>query len=173
MKGVNKHKTRRDQDAKMAQVFLEHALELIGGTLLFITLWIQFARTGIKVPWFRRPKNRPAVYLFQSVRDPSCIKVGYTSRKVETRMSEIAQKRGPVRLLFSLRMPHAYVAEQVAHKMLMRSRGVRSLGGEWYVADPARVRERVVSAAHRTRRQAQRRFAWPKGAEIFIWKDII
>ncbi len=123
------------------------------------------------VSWFRRPTNRPALYIIQSLEDPRLIKVGYTARKVETRMAEIAAQRGKVRLLFSLRMPHAYAAEQAAHAALSRSWRVKTLGGEWYAGDPARIRKIVMKAANGTRWRAKMRFAWPKNAKIFVWKD--
>lgn len=124
------------------------------------------------VPWFSRPSNRPAVYLIRSAVNPRLIKVGYTARRVETRMAEIAQERGPVHLLFSLRMPHAYATEQAAHRALRRARGVRHAGGEWYYADPARARRVIMREARRVRGRARRRFSWPRGGEVFVWKDL-
>lgn len=124
------------------------------------------------VPWFSRPKNRPAVYLIRSVANPRLVKVGYTARRVETRMAEIAKDKGPVILLFSLRMPHAYATEQAAHRALRRAFGVRRAGGEWYLADPKRARRIIIREAKRTRGRAKRRMSWPHKGRIFIWKDL-
>lgn len=129
------------------------------------------AQNGV-VPWFSRPTNRPAVYLIRSAVNPRLIKVGYTARRVETRMSEIAQEKGPVQLLFSLRMPHAFATEQAAHRAMRRARGVRHAGGEWYFADPKRARKIILREARRVRGRARRRFSWPKAGEIFVWKDL-
>lgn len=127
--------------------------------------------TGGKVPWFTKPKNKPAVYLIRSKLNPDMIKVGYTARKVETRMTEIAQVRGPVTLLFSLRMPHAYAVEQAVHRALNGARGVRYVGGEWYEADPKKVRKVIMRQARKVKKRARWRFSWPRGGEIFVWKD--
>lgn len=129
------------------------------------------AQNGV-VPWFSRPTNRPAVYLIRSAVNPRLIKVGYTARRVETRMAEIAQEKGPVQLLFSLRMPHAFAVEQAAHRAMRGARGVRHAGGEWYHADPARARKIILREARRVRGRARRRFSWPKAGEIFVWKDM-
>lgn len=153
--------------------------EIIIGVVLFLVFVLMLgrkrgrARGGYQtqIRWFRTPQNRPAIYIIQSVQDPACIKVGYTGRKVETRMTEIAVKHGPVRLLFSLRMPHAYPAEQTAHARLRNTRRIRSLGNEWYRGDAHRIRREVLKAARTTRRRAKWRFAWPGRTNIFVWKD--
>lgn len=124
-----------------------------------------------RIRWFSPPQNRPAIYIIQSVHDPRAIKVGYTGRKVEARMTEIAGVHGPVRLLFSLRMPHAYTAEQAAHKRLRSAWWVENIGGEWYRGDPARIRRHVMRAARSTRRTSKLKLSWPGKTKIFTWKD--
>lgn len=147
--------------------------EALGGAALFVLMmWYLGARRGGSgVPWLTRPRNRPAVYILRSLRDPQRIKVGYTARKVETRAAEIAAKHGPVEILFSLRMPHAYTAEQTAHRTLRGKWGVRNLGGEWYRGNPESIRRTVLASARKTRRSAKLRLSWPKGGELFVWKD--
>lgn len=154
----------------------------LGGLLIFVYMLLRMRRGGKRergvyqergIRWFRKPSNRPAIYIIQSVTNPAHIKVGYTSRAVEKRMAEIASKRGPVTLLFSLRMPHAYAAEQTAHRALQANRRIRYLGGEWYRGDPARIRAITLRSAYKTRRRARLRLAWPDSSDIRVWYDRI
>lgn len=129
------------------------------------------------VPWFRKSTNRPALYLFQSVGDPYLVKVGYTSRKTESRQAELERKLGDrLVLVRRIRMPHAYVAEQLAHRYLgtkgWRLPWSRGLGGEWYLVpgergllETARLME---IAARDVEKQAKRRFSWHRTAEVTI-----
>lgn len=123
-----------------------------------------------RVRWFRKPSNRPAVYLLRSRRNPDLFKVGYTARRVEVRAAEIAQQHGDVEIVAFLRMPHAYAAEQEAHRRLARAWGVQPRGGEWYMARDGRKRmlSLVLRSARRVRRRARLRMAWPGGAQIAL-----
>lgn len=127
-----------------------------------------------RVAWFTRPKNRPAVYVLQSRSNPDFFKVGYTSRKVETRIREIEAVHGPVSLIYSFRMPHAYAAEQRAHSRLSRAFGVKPLGREWYQVRRGKsyVKKAVLKSALSVKREAALKLSWPKKAKIFIWKEI-
>lgn len=129
-----------------------------------------------RVPWLRRPRNRPALYLMRLRADPRVFKVGYTSRRVETRRDEIAVSRGLVRddvvICGIVRMPHAYAAEQLAHRRLRASRGVRGLGGEWYALTsgrPDRAERIVMGAARATRTVARLRLSWPSGVRLAMF----
>ena len=140
-------------------------------------IWLAHDSLRPSVPWFRRTRNRPAIYLFHSVGRPELIKVGYTSRRTEARQAELERKLGDrLVLVRRIRMPHAWVAEQRAHRML-RARGWRldwaaGLGGEWYlVPGGAGVREAALlmeAAARDIERQARRRFSWHETAEVTI-----
>lgn len=125
-----------------------------------------------RVRWFSAPRNRPAVYMLRLRSNPEIIKVGYTARKVETRMAEIAAQVGPVDLLFSLRMPHAYAVEQMAHRSLRRAWGVKRVQGEWYRVSPHKARRVILRSARKVRMRARLRFSWPRQATIFVWRDL-
>lgn len=150
------------------------AVPLLGGVLAG-TLAVTGRRSVYqesRVGWFRKPRNRPAVYVMQSLADRSLFKVGYTSRKVETRKAEIERTHGPVRILLRVRMPHAYAAEMRAHRTLPRKFGVRALGGEWYrCASAPRILRLVLRCARGTRRSAKLRFSWPHDNDISIWRS--
>ena len=123
-----------------------------------------------RVRWFRKPVNRPAVYLLRSRSNPHLFKVGYTARRVETRAAEIAVQHGDLEVVAFLRMPHAYAAEQDAHRRLSRAWGVTPQGGEWYVARGGKKKmlAAVLRSARRVRRTARLRGSWPKGARIAL-----
>lgn len=155
----------------MKELISNPGVQFLGGAFIFVCVSFMLATRGYGPPWFKKPKNRPAVYLIQSLQNPNRIKIGYTSRRVEVRMREIAAKNGPVTLLFSLRMPHAYVTEQKAHARMRRIFGVRNLGGEWYLATPEKARTVILQSAHSTKSSSRMRMSWPKSAKILIWKN--
>lgn len=129
-------------------------------------------QTG-RVRWLHKPRNRPALYVMRLAADPSVFKVGYTARRVETRAGEIAASKGPVTVSAVIRMPHAYAAEQLAHRRLRRTRGIKPLGGEWYRLVGGR-RDRperlALSAAQSVRNWSRIRFSWPEGTALKIFR---
>ena len=127
-----------------------------------------FAPRRNGVPWFRKPKNQPAVYVMVCRNDPRVVKLGYTSRRVEVRAQEISRAgRGPVRIVAAIRMPHAYAAEMNAHKRLSSTRGVRPLGGEWYrCSDVSVIVRQMRASASSVKASAIRKRSWPRNGKI-------
>lgn len=129
-------------------------------------------RSGITVsiPWFRRDARAQTLYLVQSRRFPTLVKVGYTSRRTTVRRRELEADLGDeLKICFTIGMPRAWHAEQVAHQML-RARGWQlcwshGLGGEWYVLPREgkldAVRDVMMAAARHVERRSRRRFSWP------------
>lgn len=125
-----------------------------------------------RVRWFRKPRNRPAVYVMRSLSDPSLFKVGYTARRIETRKAEIERVRGPVSIVMRVRMPHAYAAEMLCHRRLSAKMGVKALGNEWYrCRSEDKILRCVRSSVYKTRRSAKMRFSWPHDNDISIWRN--
>ena len=105
----------------------------------------------------QRPSTHPMIYAYSDIAYPGCLKVGFTAVDVDKRVAQqYPTKRpdGKVPYRILLRESAMYpdggsFTDRDVHAMLRR-KGVRSAGGEWFRCGVDDVRAAVIAVRSRT-----------------------
>ena len=97
-----------------------------------------------------RVETTPIIYAYSDTRYPGALKVGFTTRDVQTRMHEhyptiVPGQSWEVKLVRpAMRNDGTTFDDHAVHEVL-RNSNIRQLKGEWYQCSPAQV-ERAILA---------------------------
>ena len=105
--------------------------------LLLAYLYISWKNRYSRGIRLSKKYGRGTVYVLQDIRSPTIYKIGFTRRSVNTRRNEIERdmtQNRQLRIVFSVKVPHAEAVEMVTHRRLKRFqyRSRRCKGREWF-----------------------------------------
>ncbi|MGY6548986.1 MAG: GIY-YIG nuclease family protein [Roseinatronobacter sp.] len=135
-------------------VFLSVAL---GAAIAYDRWRFRFARGLV----FRRENNWGTVYILQDMNAPGIFKVGYTSRNIIARKTEIMRDMTSgrsLRLAYAIDMTHARQVETVAHRRLGKYRiksSRRHRGNEWFSVGGLFPRRKITRALEQSAKEVK------------------
>ncbi len=101
-----------------------------------------------------RPESSPKIYAYSDESFPGCLKIGYTTRDVKTRVQEqypIATPRRTWKIALqesAIRADGTTFTDKAVHARLERV-GVERVGGEWFRCDQETVKSAIISVRDR------------------------